>query len=316
MKWERVKLVVIAILLLACIILGWNIWSLTYSRRYIDEEMLSDVRAILAADDIHLADGAVPAERFRADVFVGATVEDYYQYVYNALSGDPIYRTYTTPDGLMIFTDGGDRYHISGNFGFAYYAAGFLTVNLPKYGELSMHRLTEDQREELLSSVREFLKMDALLSSDMAERYQLVLTGARITSDQQGYYVSVNLTMDGVPLVTNEAVLLIRGQQVRAMAGTWTFLSGDRTEAAPIYDQVNILISEKKNVDADRLSGAFAGSVSIERIEPCYCPYVSEESGAVYFVPGWKITYGDGQIRVYDGVSNQIYPMDAVIPPS
>lgn len=316
MNWGKVKLVMIAVLLLACLLLGWNIWSLADSRRYIAEEELTNLQAILEADNIYLAEEAVPRRRFEADVFVGAVVADYYQWVYNSLCGEPIYRTYTTPNGLMLITESGDRYHIRGNFGFAYHATGFLTVTLPEYGNLGTLRLDDRTKETLLASAREFLKMNMLLPAETVDRYQLALTGAKRTGDLQGYFIAITLEMDGVPLCTNEAVLLIRDGIVRAMEGNWTFLSGSRTESAPVYDQVNILISEKKNIAHDRSVGLLPRTVSIRSVEPCYCPYVDEESGAVYFVPGWKITHEDGRIRVYDGVSNQVYPLDEIVYPS
>ncbi|MBQ9121500.1 MAG: hypothetical protein IJY12_03945, partial [Clostridia bacterium] len=165
MNWGKVKLVMIAILAIACILLSWNIWSLSSSRRYIDEEILVNLGAILEADDIYLSENAVPRERFDADVFVGSLPEDYHQWVYNALSGAPIYRTYTTPNGLMIFTESGDRYHIMGYFKFAYYAAGFLTVTLPTYGTLDPLKLDEKTEQSLLSTVQRFLKTENVLSS-------------------------------------------------------------------------------------------------------------------------------------------------------
>ena len=316
MNWGKVKLIMIAVLLGACVLLGWNIWSISESRRYIDEDILLDLTAILESDSIYLEENAVPRERFRADVFVGPVREDYYQWVYHALCNAPVYRTYTTPDGLMIFTESGDRFHLGGYFSFAYYSAGYLTEVLPAYGTLGESKLNGKLEEELLASVRDFLKMDTLLPTETADRHQLVLSGVSMTEDRQGYYISVTLAIDGVQLPTNEAVLLLRGGEVRAMEGNWTFLAGNTTESAPIYDQVNILISEKKHIAHERLVGVIRGSVTICHVETCYCPYIDEENGLVYFVPGWKIEYEGGRTCIYDAVSNEIFALDEVVSPS
>ena len=316
MNWGKVKLIMITVLLSASILLGWNIWSLSESRRYIDEDVLLDLTAILEADNIYLEENAVPRERFRADVFIGTVREDYYQWVYSTLCGAPVYRTYTTPDGLMVFTEAGDRFHLGGYFAFAYYATGYLTAALPAYDELDVSKLSNKAEEELLASVRSFLKMDVMLPSETADRHHLVLKGATITEDGEGYYVSVALSIDGVFLPSNEAVLLLRDGVVCAMEGNWTFLSGNATERAPIYDQVNILISEKKNIAEDRRESHLRSPVTITRVETCYCPYIDAEHGIVYFVPGWMIVHEGGKTRVYDGVSNTIFAFEDVISPS
>lgn len=320
MNWGKVKWVMIAILAAACLLLGWNIYSVSSRRNYIDDQTLTNLTTILETDGIYLAEDAIPRERFTADVLAGELSDDYYQFVYKTLCGDPIYRTYTTPNGLMIFNEIGDRYHVRKYFGFSYHAAGYLSVQLPSYTDLADEHpdkgVDKNMEKQCLAAIESFLKLQSFMPEETADRFRLVLTGYSSVAEGQGVYASATLEIDGVPLCTNEAVFLISEGEVLIMEGNWTFLFSTRSERALIYDQVNILISEKKNIDEDRRLGVMSGAVSIRRAEPCYCPYVDEESGTVYFVPGWRIIHEDGRIRIYNGVSNLIYPLESLIDPS
>lgn len=325
MNWGKVKTVMILILLLACLLLGFSIRSIASGRRYLDAETVANLYAILAEDDIIVAESALPRERMEPYVYYSALPEDYYGEVLSLMTDDAIARSFATPDdGFFFITENDDRFWIGKYFGFSYYSHAVgenndsevtgLNAAEPEQGTLLPApsafegvSATEEEQRALLATAESFLNLDGFVSEEARSSYALSLKGLIRPNVGSDVYLLINLTVDGVPVATNELVLLLRHDGVVAADGSWAFLYGETRESAPIYDQVNILISEKKNIDIDRKSGNLSGPVAIRQVELCYCPYADEESGTVYYVPGWRVTQENGTVRVYDAVNNCVF---------
>lgn len=313
MRWNSIKSVMIAILL------GVNLWLmyLLFGRyaaySYFDETTLRNTAEILGRDGIAVAVEQIDARRRDAALYAAPMPEEYHETVATAFTHSPIAEGFPTPTGRRMIAENGDTVTITGTFGVNYLAAGQNREQMAESVEWALGLLEPiAPKQRSLRDLRE--RLSNCLTANSHDNTATTPAGTRIRYDAAYRFGEYTLlvcsqAIDGKPIAGHTVRALFDGAGTLVwLDGVWSFLPITGSYSAPLYDQINILFTER----SARLSEAGEEEVSLTLSSMTFCyvltPVSDGEGRTVYYSPAWQIAYTDGSTVTYSAVTGEAVP--------
>ena len=313
MGWNRLKMVLAAVLLLANLLLLYLIGTQARALRYIPDESVQAVKLLLEREGISLAEDAMPAKKQSLVIYSGEIGDTYYVDTAESLSQSSVSLSFNTPNGAVFSMENGDRCVFEGGFGIRYEAAGFASL-LEKAGfsELDpgamragkLESLSSREERALADRVQSFVEA----ASPRAERqtpydmtYEMHFCG-RDTDTQVLFYACSQQIRD-TEITTLRAVFAVLDGDVIGMQGEWCFSDVQTTYVAQLFDQVNILYKVKDHILAD----STASHNVVTSLSLAYAVYYRADSDLFYLIPTWQIDTDTGATYILNAVNGALY---------
>ena len=299
MQHRKIMTVLIAILALACLIVGISLVILHHRNEELPAASVEHLLTVLEKERIRVDPALISTKRQTGRVYV-CDSGDYNRTVAALLGGSEQKAAYVIPDGEIVLLKNGARIDFSRDFSFHYYQNGAPlsadTFDLEKQSAT----VSEQKREEICDTVTRFLDRGSRSFAD-AEKMNLETAVDTIWENDGIYYALCTRTIGGVGITDNTVLCVLRHGEVAEAYGTWSFLTSGETYSAQLADMVNILFNVKKQIAMQEHP-----DVTIESIESCYSLYSYGEHEALCLIPCWLIrtdTMGEFVYHAIDGIS-------------
>ena len=269
MNWNRVKTVMIWILIAANVILAHMLITRYRSINYISEEALDSVRGLLAEAGVTIDASAVSRRKPDLHLYESERTDTYQAQTAELLSGSTVVGRFMTPAESDVTSEltmeNGDLYRFGRGFSFSYIRAGEdaaeLETALAAYrsdGAGALKTVSDARENAMTEQTASFLLASGRANEEASNETAaegLAEVSVRFDAERQWYVISAVQTIDGVPLFGNSIDCIVReGESTPSMvSGTWCFLFSQHRYSSPLYDQLNILFSEKKRAENLRL---------------------------------------------------------------
>ena len=289
MKWLKISLVLLLILIVANIFLGYNIIRQYVSSNYLNDDAVDNAVTLLNDAGIAVSSEQIPAKK--PDVLICVSqgfdgAEDYYFNAAGTINGRGVSDSMTQHminNGVRI---------IDSEFGeyFEFYENGFSFV-YSKESDFSVYdKYISDAQ---LSNIDNTSSLDSEL---------LDLVSTRLFGDNEKYslkaisYAELNNTVcmklaqyyDGLPLAGCEIVCVVTNGDIEYISGSLVLIDVESTYSADLIDALNIMFKEKEAYG--QLTEGNNG-IALESISVAYSPTFSSNMSEIYFVPSWSIKY-------------------------
>lgn len=314
MGWNKLKVVLIAVLAAFNLFLLYMIREQARQSDYIPDESVARLVTLLENDGITIADGALDQNKKSLVIYGGGMGDAYYADTATRISGDDVSLSFPAPSGVVLSMKNGDRCAFDGGFRIRYEAAGFTTL-LGEYGFLSEDPsalgsrgtfaiLSARETRALTDVVEAFLlRADGVTerSEQRAVRYEVLFCGADPETKVQ-YLVAVQ-TVEGVAVTNLCSAFAVLDGTVIGMSGEWAFAEIQSTYSAQLYDQINILYNVKERIAAEgKASPTVVTSVSL-----VYAVYYHADASSFYLIPTWNVSTDSGESYLLNGVDGTFY---------
>ncbi len=314
MGWNRVKLILACVLVLANFLMLGLLFAQARASDYIPDEAMERLVSILEKDGISLSENALITKKQSLVIYGGDIGDTYHAAVARALSGSEVSLSFTAPGGVTYTMENGDRCAFGGGFNLRYEKAnwseklatiGFSDMDpiradaLSALAAVSPRNLSrvEESVERFLSGVRGGLA--SLLSYDL--RFDGQLCGYDAESNLYYYVCSQNIR--GTALTNMRTVFAVFDGEVVGVKGEWCFSDMDTTYSAQLYDQVNILYRVKDRIKADSDSER----IVVSSLSLVYAVHYHVDGNRFYLIPAWRATTDDGASYLLNAVNGAIY---------
>lgn len=314
MNWHKLKLVLIGVLVAANLFLLYMIREQARTLEYIPDETIEKLTALLNADGIYLADGALDPKKQSMVIYGGQMREEYYTETAAALSTSGVSLLFNTPTGVVLTMENGTRCAFSSGFEIRYEAAGFAELLAQtQFFETEMEALSEtdglislESREEraLQTAVRSFLTK-AENASPRSAAYALEYTDVYCAKDPKTgvqYCVCVQTVKDQ-PIANLCSAFAVLDGVVIGMTGEWCFSGLTDTYSAQLYDQIHILYSVKERITAENT----ASHTVLRSVSLVYAVYYHADSDLFYLLPTWRVTTDTDEEYFLNAVDGSFY---------
>ncbi len=314
MGWNRVKIVVVGVLIAFNLFLLYMIREQARQSEYIPEQTAAQIVKLLEKDGITLADGALSRKKETPVIYGGDLPEDYYTETAAALSGSMVSLSFPSPNGVVLSMENGDRCAFNGGFRMRYETDGFTEL-LEESGffgadpvhfmeQESLALLTSREERVLSETVSSFLMRADGITERGAQypvRYEVLASGFN-ENTRVRYLVCVQ-TVRGMRVMNLCSVFAVLDGKVIGMSGEWSFAAVGTAYSAQLYDQIHILYSVKEHMHAQNIPVA----VRITSIALVYTVYYQADSGAYYMIPMWNVATDTGESYLFNGVDGSYY---------
>ncbi len=313
MGWNRLKLVLAAVLLAANLLLLYLLSTQSWASRYIPDESVREVKLLLARDGVTLAENALPTKKQSLVIYSGEIGDTYYVDTAEALSQSAVSLSFNTPTGVVFTMENGDRCVFEGGFGIRYEAAGFASLLetagffvLDPAAEMpdTLAELTAREERTLADTVQTFLSAN----KPRAERQtQYAMTSdvrfcGRDTATQVQFFACSQEIRD-TEIATLSCVFAVFDGKIIGMDGEWCFADVQTTYFAQLYDQINILYKVKDHILADSTS---AHNV-VTSLSLAYAVYYRADADLFYLIPTWHVDTDAGMTYILNAVNGALY---------
>ena len=114
-----------------------------------------------------------------------------------------------------------------------------------------------------------------------------------------GAILDFELFIDGLPLHGAGVTVHAKSNGTIVTAeGNGYFFPLEKQSGIARYDVINVIKKEHDSLTAEGIAG-----LSVTSVEACYIAITEKDAGQICFFPGWRITYSDGTVSVYDAVN-------------
>lgn len=313
MGWNRLKLVLAAVLLGANLLLLYLIGTQARALRYIPDESVQEVKRLLQRDGISLSEDAMSVKKQSLVIYSGEIGDTYYVGTAEALSQSAVSLSFNTPNGVVISMENGDRCVFEGGFGIRYEAAGFLSLlETAGFSELqpsavqdgTLETLSPREQRALLSTVENFLsavnpRAERQTAYDMTREVHFSGRDA----ETQVLFLACGQRIRDTEITTLSAVFAVLNGEVIGMKGDWCFSEVQTTYFAQLYDQVNILYKVKDHILAD----STASHNVVTSLALAYAVYYRADSDLFYLIPTWQIDTDMGTTYILNALNGALY---------
>ncbi len=314
MGWNRVKLILAAVLLCANLVLFGLIQSQARSSDYIPDEAVKRLLTLLEKDGISVIDDALKTKRQTMVIYGGDMGDTYFTDAAKALSGSKVSLSFTAPGGETYTMENGDRCAFDGGFSLRYEARDLSE----RVGDVAFSAL-DPANVSALATVTEVAARDVWPVERTVSRFFERVNGALdrslqngILFDRQGcfydgntgvYYYVCTQRLRETPVTNLCAVLAVYENEVIGMKGEWCLSPVDTTYSAQLYDQVNILYRVKDRIAEDSASERIA----VTSLSLAYVVHYHADGSRYYFLPAWCVTTDEGASYMLNAVNGAFY---------
>ncbi|MBR7185743.1 MAG: hypothetical protein IKD37_09085 [Clostridia bacterium] len=314
MRWNSIKSVMIAILLVVNVWLIYLLAERGLVQNYFSADALENAVEILGRSGISMTVDQLDPKKRDAAVYGADMHEDYYADIAERLAASTVSETFPTPSGVRMITENRATVSFTHTFGINYLAADGDRTAMRNIVESALA-----SGEPMEARQRVLRPLRALLEAYLAEALQTGTAAqsghARLCFDgvfrfDDYYLFRCSQELDGKPIDGHRVDCLFDAEgNLLWLDGTWSFLPLTRNYSAQLYDQINILFKEKAALDEWRMTAQTDDPMTLSRMEFCYVYSVLEdeqtEEKHVYYAPAWQIAYSDGTVRTYNAVTGE-----------
>lgn len=313
MGWNRLKLVLAAVLLFANFVLLYLIGTQARTLQYIPDESLQEVKTLLDRDGISLAAGAIPVKKQSLVIYSGEIGDTYYVDTAETLSKSTVSLSFNTPNGVVFSMENGDRCVFERGFGIRYEAGDFASLlETSPFSAMdstvirpgALEELSSREQRKLADTVKAFVTGD----KPRAERqtpydmtWEIRFCG-RDPGTQVLFYACSQRIRD-TEITTLSAVFAVLDGKVIGMKGEWCFSDVQTTYSAQLFDQINILYKVKDHILAD----STASHNVVTSLSLAYAVYYRADSDLFYLIPTWQIHTDMGMTYILNAVNGALY---------
>jgi len=306
MGWEKLKLVLVGVLVLANAVMFALVRSYYLETEYIPEETLTEMMELLSRDGIAVAESTVDTKKHRLVICEGSRGDTYIEDTASALSQSGKELSFNTPDGYVLTMKNGDRFAFSSGFGIRY-----LSGNAPESytwnGESPSLRETGTlESAAAQKAVVQFLERALPEERDVPSELRAEFVSIGTDSESGVVYCSCVQTANDAQIGNCSAVFAVFDGCVIEMNGAWCFSQIDATYSAQLIDQINILYSVKNKVLEERTENS-AAVTEIRSLTLGYAAYFEAETDSFYLIPVWNASLSDGRKYTVNSLNGAFY---------
>lgn len=300
MSWKSLKTFAIVILLIMDIVLALFAAERKYAVTYYDDALIDSAVSVFSESGIYLDRSFLEKKRISPAVYTGTSSAQVSDEIAEAMAQKG-YRFEQNTEGTR-FSCEKDEFFFGNDFGFSYF-----TQNTPQMPTELLENgiwtvLAEgDEKNAVLQTALSFFDAYAL-SDEQLMRYCYKITCADVYTMNGEYIVKLLQCLDGI-ILENGVYLLISEGEVRSAEGRLCTVFPTDKKTAENIGVINVLFEEKAYIDglAEKM-GAHGHTVA--DISYSYGLYFDAD-GAFYLVPLCRISYTNGEERVYNFVSGK-----------
>lgn len=264
----------IALLLIACTIIGATLW-LSGDQEPYTKESLEKSAALMKESGIIIDSDLLKGDLDGMKLYRFTLPRDYPEQVAQKLVHGTVTDVFTIPGGVELRTDIGEVVYVGNDF--------TLEYSCP----VQSAALTKDEVE------------DRLIPSAEAPQFG---AGQKIGDDPQD--VTFTQMLGNYPIPENVLSCHFITGKLTSLEGKWCFPDKCSTFPAQLRDYLNIMFTERERISAESSKNAEKKVLTVENLERCYSVESTDTKTAFVLVPSLKITYTDGEQAIHSAVAN------------
>lgn len=270
--------VLIAVLTLACLIVGISLVVLNHRNEKLPASSVADILSVLKEENITIDPSLISAKRQNGRVYV-CDSGDYNHTVASLLGQNDIKSAYAIPNGEIVLLKNGARVDFSTDFSFHYYLDGEPHPEEDFDPDGQVTSVSEQKKAEIAETVIRFLDRGSR-SFENASDMELETSVNSVWEKNGVFYAFCTRTIGGADLKDNNVICAVYHGEVSEAYGTWSFLTSGDTYSVRLVDTINILFNAKKQIAMQE-----HGDVVIESVESCYSLYSYGKNEALCLIP-------------------------------
>lgn len=283
MNWKSLKKFAIAVLLVMDIVFFFCVAERHYAVSYYDSALIDSAVTVFASSGISVDRSLLEQKKPKLAVYTGEIEEKAFAAVAASLGTET---SFLGKDFAVSYAESEDVPMPS-----ALLAEG-IWMALPEGAE----------KERAFLMAQAFLETHGLIAeSAQRYRYDVVCTEAFVLGGQT--VVRLRQRLDGM-LLEDGLDLYISEGRVKSAEGVFALLAPRSKKSTENEGVMSILFSEKAYIDA--LAEEERGEYTVSDISYSYGLYFDAE-GTFYLIPLCKVSYQNGEVRIYNFVSGKLY---------
>ncbi len=296
MGWNKLKLLLLAGLLFANIVLAIFLVSLRNESQYIDENSYLSATKLLEEYGIHVAENAVDRKIIDVPIFIGATDVSLYEEIAGFMSGSTVERIFTTPDGIIVSLTNGSRAAFFDGFGVRYTTQDYANVfeSSREYSNVSGVQMRSAEK-----TLKSYFQTFKVLRNEQSQIADITFRCTSVKQDKSNgiLYCDVQQYVNNTPIANFSVTAAIDNDTVVAFQGYWCFSDVQSAIHAQMMDQVNILYNIRNKISQLE---ADVQPIIIENLSIGYSVYFHSSDDRFYLIPVWTVTLSDGRIFTFN----------------
>ena len=332
MNWSRVKTVTILVLTAVNIFFVINLRVQYVNTYLIGEDTRETASVILKKSGIIIDAERIPVKKPDLVIYENSCGDDYHERVVTKMTGTENFTRHMINNGTKcIIEDSGDEFEFSdqNRFEVTYKKKTGLAVSpdaeyIAAFNSSGTAVPDDDSKDIAVNrAIRRFL----FPSGDSS--YSVSCSTVRYDTSNDWYVVTAEETVDGYPLASQDGIVfVIKDGEVIYMRGEVMVLGFESDYNNELYDQINILFTEKSYITSlnkqmlpendayipdigsyedDPDASEMSAEYEIESLSLVYCVSWNADRTSFYLIPGWKIVYSDGTSRIRNALNGNIY---------
>ncbi|MBQ8497614.1 MAG: hypothetical protein IJ489_09200 [Clostridia bacterium] len=300
MSWKNLKIFAIITLLVMDIVFAFFVIERRYSVSYYDDTLIDSAITVFSASDLHVDRSFLEAKKKMPAVYTGKITSTLFSEVTEAMERGGYQIQEDT--GGMRFVGETDEFFFGNDFIFTYISAEGIKLPSVLLEEGLWVALSDgEEKTSVFQTAIDFLKSKALISDTFAH-YSYDISCRYVYRLGGNYIVHLIQSVDGMALESG-LYLLISDGNVTCADGTFSILLPKDKKSAENADLLNILFAEKAYIASlDKNTSDY----TVSDISYSYGLYFDSDD-TFYLIPLCKITYLNGEERVYNFVSGKLY---------
>ncbi len=271
MSWKNIKTFMIALLLIACTVIG-TMLLLGGKQEPYTKEALEKSAELMKENGITVDSSLLKGDFENMKLYRFTLPRDYPEQVAQKLVNGNVTDVFTVPGGVELRTDMGEILYVGNDFTVEY------SCTTPS--------VTETEIQE------------RLLPQAESPRFGLRRQGGEGTQD-----AVFTQTLSNFPIPENEISCRFVDGKLASLWGKWCFPDKCSTFSAQLRDYLNIMFTERERVAAQSSESATKKSLTVNALEKCYGIENTDSKTTFVLVPSLSIVYKEGERAIHSAVA-------------
>ncbi len=297
MHWKDLKTFAVAVLLIVDTVFALFIFNHWYTDRYYRDSLIDSALSVFEESGLRIERSFLEKKKERFPVYMGFSGKEGLSEMAVRL-GASGYLPQTEENGIFL-TGNEDMFFFGYDFSFSYHTAGVSEKTSEMLTE-EWKLLDRDESEKNCAQIGfEFLKK--LLPKDEKNEYDIVCLGVYGLGEER-----IALFCQSVNRIRTENLIYCRisDGEVCAADGVFFPIAPRERQKAENIGLCNLFFEEKAYIDS--LDATERKPLyTVTEISYSYGAYFDED--AFYLIPLCRIVYGDGDSRIYNFISGELY---------
>lgn len=300
MSWKNLKIFAIVTLLIMDIVFALFVIERKYSVLYYDDALIDSAVTVFSESGLHVDRAFLEERKPSPAVYTGSVEPQAFSEITKAMVREG-YQAQEDTDG-MRFIGGQGEFFFGNDFVFTYAAENESLPSALMENGIWTALSEGEEKDSVLQTALSFLERYAFASEPLA-RYGYDIRCPYVYSLGGDYIVQLVQSIDGISLEEGLCLLISDGE-VRSADGTLCALRPREKKSAENVGLMNVLFAEKAYIDT--LQQTDASGYTVSAVTYSYGLYFDADN-TFYLIPLCRITYLNGETRIYNFVSGKLY---------